>query len=529
MIFAASVLITACGGGGAGASGGNGGSTTTNTPPPPVAPTIPAPTTDTVAPAGQTLTLTYIDLKAGDMLANTKSSATLASNAIDKLGIFFAYAMKPLISEAYAQSSASSYKSTITAQSFPASRKIVGGKLVSLNPVVKYFEKDSNGNKVEKKIECNFSNAEVSVKSAYVMNQATNDLLVKLDVPDKVNSDCSLSYRNAIFLVYANGDTFEVSSSFPNGIANIIPANDPGFNSSNTPLIVDQNNVRAAEIQTDGSLKLIELTAAGAPLEANASYGYSPGSLSYNGTYLFGTTSQATASKATFLLYEKGSTAFRIFKPGTEWNTNYYLSTILDDNGNYLFHYASGEFYKLNTTDLSFAPLLPQLPAGTPGDPTTTPIAPAFPQGMYGAVGRFEKWLMSDRGVIWNYATKETKCLVLYKNGAYPDCRPISSSPAYTRLFSNYGYTVDSDKAIYVRHDFRTGKTVSVNMTELGYLPKDFIVYKDTAMVEVINSANSDRKYVEVDFNTGLVSDRGVISQGTRQVDTFIKIGDGHN
>lgn len=533
LAVAASMLLTACGGGGGGSESiANPPLAGTNAPgsniptPAVVPPSNSTAPTDAVAPAGQALTLTSLDLKAGDAIANTTSGVTFASSFTRQVTDMLASVVHPFVSNAYAEELIPSYKSTITAQSFPASRKLVDGKLYRLNPVVKHFQKNANGEEVEKKIKCDFSNAEISVKTAHLINQATNDLLINADVPATVNSDCSLTYRNAVIVVYANGSTFEVSAAFPNGIANIIPANDPGFNQSNTPLFIDENQVRAAEVQSDGTLKLIELTAAGAPLLAHGK-NYQPGSVSYNGKYLLGTTSQSTAKTATFLLYEKGSTAFRIFKPsGMEWNTNFYLSTILDHNGNYLFHYASSPFYKLDTGDLSFSKLLPDLTGSAPASPST-PVAAPFPAGMYGAVGRVGKWIMSDRGVIWNYETKESKCLVLYKDGQYPDCNPVASGTSYTRIFGNYGYTVDADKALYVRHDFESGKTISVSMTEKGYLPKDFIVYKDTAIVEVINSANSDRKYVEIDFRTGVVSDRGVISQGDRKVDTFIKISDG--
>jgi hypothetical protein len=44
-------------------------------------------------------------------------------------------------------------------------------------------------------------------------------------------------------------------------------------------------------------------------------------------------------------------------------------------------------------------------------------------------------------------------------------------------------------------------------------------------LVEVVNTANSDRKYVEINWATGAVIDRGVISSGGRKVVSVLPLG----
>ena len=108
------------------------------------------------------------------------------------------------------------------------------------------------------------------------------------------------------------------------------------------------------------------------------------------------------------------------------------------------------------------------------------------------------------------------------QQGVPEACMPGGS---YARLSGQYVYTVNRDKAVYVRFDVETGKSTVVNLDSLGFLAKNFTIFTDVALVEVVNSANSDRKYVEIDWATGKVTDRGIITAGTRKVVSPVPLG----
>ena len=130
------LLLSSCGGGSGGAasnpSAGGGGE---NTGP--------------VAPSGQTLRLVGLSLSADDVIANTAPSTTAAKAGAPAEAI---------------SAPKSDYPPAQTQADFLASRSLVNGQLMSLNPVVKYYETNANGVAVERTIECDFSTAEVSIR-----------------------------------------------------------------------------------------------------------------------------------------------------------------------------------------------------------------------------------------------------------------------------------------------------------------------------------------------------------------------------
>ena len=112
-----------------------------------------------------------------------------------------------------------------------------------------------------------------------------------------------------------------------------------------------------------------------------------------------------------------------------------------------------------------------------------------------------------------------------YPNIDTADYNKCAWGGKYVRLWGRYAYAIDKNADNFVRYDVSTGKGVAVSLASKGYIVKGFTVFRDLAMVEVVNSLNSDKMFVEVNYETGAVTDRGVISLGGRSVDTFIPIG----
>jgi len=491
------LTLTACGGGG----GGN--STTGNN----------------ANDASGHLTVSGLQLKSTDVIANTKNKAQTVSSAsiLGMIGRYAAVLVDGLIPDAHAVSGQSSYPPASYDPAFEASRKLVDGKLLPLNPVVKYFEKDTNGNEVEKNIQCDLTSAEIRIQKSFELNTPTEDFLIQAETPDSVDKNCKITLKNSILYVKGDSSVFNVTNAFSNPIVDVIPANDPAFNKSDTPLIVDSTGlIKFIELMPDGSLRAVDLNTVSAPIYTNYA-----GAFAYDGNKLFGA-SNTSVQSATYFAFQRGSTEFKIFKPA-DGSSNGYLSTILDDQGRILFHYASGGFQVLNTVDWSYQPLLPTF-IGEFGMPVRDF---GFPMGMYGAQGRYGKWILSDRGTLWNYDTKAALCLVAYPDTELTLSHCGSGTPKYVRLWGHFAYAVDNNMDNFVRFDINTGTGVSVSLNSKGYLAKSFQVFKNSAMVEIVNAANSDKKFVENNFETGAVTDRGVISLGNRTVDTFTSIGKG--
>ena len=275
--------------------------------------------------------------------------------------------------------------------------------------------------------------------------------------------------------------------------------------------------IKIIELQSDGTLKLTDLNTTSAPI--NTDY---TGAFAYDGNKLMGASSSSNNfQSATYFVFQKGSTNFKILRP-TGWTTNYYLSSILDDQGRMLFHYASLEFQVLNTTDYTYGTLIPQVL--TQGMPMS---GSGFPGNMFGAQGRYGKWILSDRGVLWNYETKASLCLMTYPVTDVSNYSNCAWGGKYVRLWGKYAYAVDSNADNFVRYDISSGVGVAVSLVAKGYIATSFNVFKNLALVQVVNSQNSDKKFVEINFDTGVVVDRGVISLGGRSVDTFTAIGKG--
>ena len=90
------------------------------------------------------------------------------------------------------------------------------------------------------------------------------------------------------------------------------------------------------------------------------------------------------------------------------------------------------------------------------------------PGGMYGARGRYGKWILSDRGGLWNYATKDWICVMTYPVTDYSDSLKCVASGKYARLSGQFAYTVDGNMDKFVRYDVSKGTGVSVSLNSFG-------------------------------------------------------------
>tara|TARA_B110000879_G_C11145102_1_gene502045 strand:- start:225 stop:1868 length:1644 start_codon:yes stop_codon:yes gene_type:complete len=541
IILLLTIVVSGCGGGGSSSLPTPVQSATT--------PAQPAAGNSTEVPNGQKLTLTSISLSYDDIIAQTETDDTVASREMSPLSQLQEFIVGhtnrfSFFTRAYADI----YPPVQTYADFIASKKYVDGALFSLDPIVVYFKRDAAGDivldendqPIVLEVECDLSAAEIRVNKVFLLNEKTKDFLSLVTVPDSVNEDCVLEFREALLVVKNTGETFEITG-VDGGLSDVMPAQTPGHNSSDEALLVIGDQIYSLEISSDNTIVLTQLTSPDAQIAIYSGRVRAAGAFAYDGQYLLGISSSAVASTATFFIYEKGTTAFRILRP-QEYDTNYYLSVLLDDKGSFLFHYASNQFHVLNMEDLTYVSHLDYLgivPIGT--SPTNGDPAPVYESlcdgnlvnslddcnlsyeglAIFGAVGRFDKWIVGDRATAWNYESFENTGSIL----CMPDLMINGAcDPSYMSMVGSELYAVDKNKAKYARYDLETRIGTFVNLDDSGYLATDFEVFKDLAMVVVTDSSNSDKVYVEVNLLTGTVINRGVISEGSRKVLEFLPL-----
>jgi hypothetical protein len=514
-------LLQGCGGGG-GSGDSSAGSPPSSTPANPSS-------TGPVAPSGQKLSLVALDLKLNDTIVTTAPATTTVgsnSSVLQRLQEFATTAATTLLADAIqlfakdAVAQQAGYQPLQMSAGFQVSRKLDDGALVGLDPVVKYYETQADGSLVERTITCDLTTAEVRIDQYFVLDAATNDFLVLAQVPDRVSQGCIVTFRPATLVVNSSGATFEITEHLSGPLKDVIPAHHPMFNSGDAALLIDANDVvRIIEFPAPNSLTLTDLTSDSAPVQTLF------GGMAFDGKYLLAR-GNMPGGTVPFFVYEKDSAAFKIFRP-TDMHPG--STVLLDDKNRLLFSDTTRSgFYAVDPVTLAVTEAFPGAGECLPGLPIEEiPTCARGNPGMESIRGRHSKWLVSMSGVLWNYETFETWCLSgravsLTRVREQPVCEVGAS---YVKMSGSRVFTVDSNKATYVWHDIDTKASTVVNLDLLGYLVKDFTIFEDVALVEVVNTANSDRKYVEINWATGAVIDRGVISSGGRKVVSVVPLG----
>lgn len=572
-----SILLSACGGGGGSSGGGGvGGGASPGGPPPVVG--------GPEVPSGQKLTLTQLSLDPTDVLAETADDVfTVASfgrhfrTGVKKL----AYQVASIVSgsgNAYAQGSI--YPPVKTLADFLATKKYENGSLFSLDPVVKYLELDEQGDPVldadglpiELEVQCDLSSAELKINRTYVLNLETEDMLIEAEIPDTVNADCLIEYRSATLAIMADDTVFDLTEALagldgvPTGSANIdnfVRAKDTISNSTNDPLIIKDGQVYVLELGTEEAT-LTQLTADGVPLTLDSQ----GRSLAYNGEFLLA--GYLGGDLDVWYLFEKDNVSFRLFRrDGREELTDSSgaLNNWVDSNGRLMV-----DLNILNTEDLSFLPLMSEV-HGLAFDETTLrvtytsesrdenfdfvvtwlPSAP-LPASCYNTTdggtaidflrttdcqyehdyqesfdGTYGDWIYSSRGLAWNSRTFESTLWLSCWDGDLGkavDTNTCTEGQAaeYSALYENNIWIVGRDKSVYLKYDLDTKTAVYVNLDDHGYIALDYDVFNDVVLVESIFSSTSNKEYIEVNLDTGEVTNQGVIAEGGRVVINFIPV-----
>jgi hypothetical protein len=157
-----------------------------------------------------------------------------------------------------------------------------------------------------------------------------------------------------------------------------------------------------------------------------------------------------------------------------------------------------------------------------------------------GITGRYGDWILSgleesvDFGwqknvdVAWNSKTFESTGVL----SCYPHTKPGGTSRGsdqcgrrkHHSAFRNIIITISNNGRLYTRYNLDDQSEDHVDITNLGIVAgDDFNVFKDLVMIDVTESSDGDRIWLEINFEDNAAYDRGVIEDGGLKVVKFVQ------
>jgi hypothetical protein len=99
----------------------------------------------------------------------------------------------------------------------------------------------------------------------------------------------------------------------------------------------------------------------------------------------------------------------------------------------------------------------------------------------------------------------------------------------YVNLEKGFGHYVSTNGAVFSRLELATMKRVNFDTDTLGIYfsaNRKFEMFKDKAMLwDAVSATTGDVKIVELNFETGEMTDHGVVKTADRKVTTLISVG----
>jgi hypothetical protein len=471
--------------------------------------------------------ITRLSLTRKDILARTAGNTTVASAFFDTITTAFYKLMSPIMGDALADDRPKLNHGS----NHGFTNKLVNGKLTSLGA---QLTTKSNAT-----LNCNTSNTEVVVEKIWTLDPVKGHMLAKMQVPDTVDKDCNVTFRTGEFVIAGDGTVFDTTVT-ADSITTVIPAGDEAFNTSQSAvLIYAGGQIRVLDVSDNYTATLTDLTS----LDAKVKTGN--GSIAYNGQYLVGTS--ADRAFVGVLVYEKGSTGFKMVR-NSAVSTSFTWGNFVDADGTIKSNQNDGvHIIDPKTGASTLWTAAPKFSYGV-SDPVTgtyamykdgvffQTLAPtsgtggfAMPKWTsepgYGHAGRSGSTWMSTRCTLWNSATGETTYLQHVAGQVTSADVYGSQNPQYAKLYNGQATCVNQSMNEFTKYDVKAKTFRYFNTDALGLFPKAFTMFDTTAMIEVVNTKNSDRMYVELNFETGEVANRGVISVGTRVVVDLVPFG----
>lgn len=395
------------------------------------------------------------------------------------------------------------------------------------NPVM-----DENGNPKEIEIDCDLSGVEINVVEVRRLNLLDESLIAEVLLPTVLDADCKAVFSSRTIVINDQKSVFDVTDEFQLGsVVTLIAAKDLSFNDSEEAIIDFGDGVLRGLRFENNTVVIEELTATGVEINTQGR-----GAFIYDGTNLI-VSQRNSGETLTLVSFERGSTEFEFFRPyPNEYESGYKL--VLGAEGEKIL-IEEGRVRYLNWEEKSVL----GLGLNMPFEPNTLNSAhPCFgaiyatdsnesypveclylgqDNWLYGGrfFGRYGDWLIDERNGAYNYKTGEVSGNI--------HCLPTVTASCWMWAdffdqLDNRLYVVSNDRSRFIRFEIGTRDYSLINLDDFGYLAdSDYYITPDDAFVNIANSANSNKEFIQINYDSGTVTNLGVISEGSRDVKRF--------
>jgi hypothetical protein len=299
---------------------------------------------------------------------------------------------------------------------------------------------------------------------------------------------------------------------------------------------------RIREIAIDGTTGVTtvsDLTPSTLPVRSNYD-----GTFAYDGTNLLAFPKDR--NDAAFI-FAKGKTGFQMFtiNPAdtTTVSSGYPSNAMIDETGTFVWFEMTGAVRQLDLATTTYKTWIPMYTkefwgTGTRPDGSQYPVYQVLDAAgnpskgvptLYDVRGRFDQTMMDDRCNVWNYKTGELNRM-MQPDAPHANQRDLSHGPIYSRLTSDgLGICVGPSANIFSRINVASGKIDYFNTDTLGIFnspSRKFEIYQDrVVLLEAVSTATADVKIIEMNFDTGAVTDHGTVQSADRKVVSLVPMG----
>ena len=315
----------------------------------------------------------------------------------------------------------------------------------------------------------------------------------------------------------------------------LIAAKDLSFNDSEEAIIDFGDGVLRGLRFENNTVVIEELTATGVEINTQGR-----GSFIYDGTNLV-VSQRNSGGTLTLLSFKRGSTEFEFFRPYPNDYESSSVILVLGAEGEKIL-IEGGRVRYLNWDEKEVLGLGVEMPIDvndindrcyTGNDPAASVNVPLYDDWpaeclyqsqdnwLYGGrfLGRYGDWLIDQRNGAFNYKTLEVSGHIQCLPRLTKQC---AGWPDFFDWLDNRLYVVSNERSRFIRFEIGTRDYSLINLDDFGYLAdSDYYITPDDAFVNIANSANSNKEFVQINYDSGTVTNLGVISEGSRDVKRF--------
>lgn len=379
---------------------------------------------------------------------------------------------------------------------------------------------DENGNPKEITVDCDLSTIELHVSDVRRLNLQDGSLIAEVLLPVELTEDCAAIFTQKTIVIDSQKSVFDITEDFQLGsVVTLVAAKDPIFNISNEAVVDFGDGIIRGLSFDNNVLTIEELSASTVDIRTDRL-----GRFIYDGTNLTGIR-DASGSLA-LLTFTKGSTAFDIFRPDPNESLGYQSMAYLAfgaESEKLLITRGRVRYLDLDNetvTDLNIEVSRPDYCNDVNSSESLPPECLFLGSLNAGQVflGRHQNWLI-DTEAAMNYKTAEYSGQL----GCLPQVTlACGNAGEFFDYLGNQIYVVDDSRVKFIRFNIETREYSLINLDDWGYLAdSDYYITPDNAYVNVANSANSNKEFIEISYDLETVTLLGVITEGSRAVKEF--------